>query len=224
MRKKLIMALLVILVCTVAGCGNKNKDDSEGDEESGVVKVTNVQAAEVPEANNSGENNDEAEIVAEVEETGDTGDTEDAPVFFSSADLLWILPKSFRALDGEEGVYVPRDYPKDSSTVIYVIAESDENISDVSQDEFREMTEADYLQAYGDQVSINVTNFEKIKVNRRSGLRIDMEYVLKGTEYRQTEIMLYNGDESHIILYTQEKDGKWAEEFENSISSLNFAD
>lgn len=215
MRKKLIMALLVVLICTVAGCGNKNKDDAEGDEESGAVKITDVEAAAVPGMDNPGENSDEAEPVDEVEDT---------PVFFTSADLLWVLPKSFRALDGEEGVYVPRDYPKDTSTVTYVIAESDENISDVSQGEFREMMEADLLDAYGDQVSINITNFQKIKVNRRSGLRIDMEYVLKGTEYRQTEIMLYNGDESHIILYTQEKDGKWADEFENSISSLNFAD
>lgn len=217
MRKKLIVALLMILVCTVAGCGNKNKDESEEDEGNSVVEVTEVQVAQVPGADFS-ENADKADEVDEVENVSE------ASAFFSSADLLWILPKSFRALDGEEGVYVPRDYPKDSSTVIYVIAESDENISDVSQDEFREMTEADYLQAYGDQVSINITNFEKINVNRRSGLRIDMEYVLKGTEYRQIEIMLYNGDESHIILYTQEKDGKWAEEFENSISSLNFAD
>lgn len=215
MRKKLIMALLVVLVCTVAGCGNKNKDDTEGDEENGAVKVTDVQAAAVPGMENPGEDSDEAETEEEVEST---------PVFFTSADLLWILPKSFRALDGEEGVYVSKNYPKDISTVTYVIAESDENISDVSQDEFREMMEADFLDAYGDHVSIDITNFEKIKVNKRSGLRIDMEYVFKGAEYKQTAIMLYNGDESHIINYTQEKDGKWADEFENSISSLNFAD
>lgn len=218
MRKKLIMALLVVLLCTVAGCGNKNKDDAEGDGESGAVKITDVEAAAVPGMDNPGENSDEAEPVDEVEEVEDTS------AFFSSADLLWILPKSFRALDGAEGVYVPRDYPKDTSTVTYVIAESDENISDVSQDEFREMMEADLLDAYGDQVSINITNYQKIKVNRRSGLRIDMEYMLKGTEYRQTAVMIYNGDESHIIYYTQEKDGKWADEFESSISSLNFAD
>lgn len=218
MRKKLIMALLVVLVCTVAGCGNKNKDDVEGDGESGAVKITDVEAAAVPGMDNSDENCDDTEPVDEVEEV------ESASVFFSSADLLWVLPKSFRALDGEEGVYVSRDYPKDTSTVTYVIAESDENISDVSQDEFREMMEADLLDAYGDQVSINITNYQKIKVNRRSGLRIDMEYMLKGTEYRQTAVMIYNGDESHIIYYTQEKDGKWADEFENSISSLNFAD
>lgn len=218
MRKKLIMALLVVLVCTVAGCGNKNKDDSEGDEESGAAKVTDVQAAAVPGMDNPSEDSDEAEPVDELEEVGDT------PIFFSSADLLWILPKSFRALDGEVGVYVSRDYPKDTSTVMYVIAESNENISDVSQDEFREMMEADFLDAYGDQVSINITNYEKIKVNRRSGLRIDMEYEFKGAEYEQIEIMIYNGDESHIINYTQEKGGKWADEFENSISSLNFAD
>ena len=217
MRKKLIMALLVVLVCTVAGCGNKNGDESEGDEENSVVEVTEVQIAQVPGADSS-ENADQTDEVDEVENVNE------ASAFFSSADLLWILPKSFRALDGEEGVYVSRDYPKDISTVTYVIAESDENISDVSQDEFREMMEADFLDAYGDQVSVNITNFEKIKLNRRSGLRIDMEYEFKGAEYIQIAIMLYNGDESHIINYTQEKDGKWTEEFENSISSLNFAD
>lgn len=213
MRKKLIIALLVILICTVAGCGNKNKDESDEDE-GNVAEVAEVQVAQMPGADFS-ENAGEADEGENVNETS---------AFFSSADLLWILPKGFRALDGEEGVYVPKDYPKDISTVTYVIAESDEDISNVSQDEFREMMEADFLDAYGDQMSINITNFEKIKVNRRSGLRIDMEYKFKGTEYRQTEVMLFNGNESHIINYTQEKDGKWADEFENSISSLNFAD
>lgn len=215
MRKKLVMTLLVVLIFAVTGCGNKNKDESEGDEESGAVKVEEVGAAEVP-----GVGSDEADTTDEVETDMEKG----ATAFFETADLLWILPKSFRALDGEEGVYVSREYPKDSSTVTYVIAESEDNIADVTQDEFREMMEADFLDAYGDQVDINITNFEKIKVSKRSGLRIDMEYEFKGDEYSQTAVMLYNGDESHIINYTQEKDGKWADEFESSISSFNFAE
>ena len=216
MRKKLIMALLMVLVCTAAGCGNKNNDDSEESEESGVINVEEVEAAEVPGAG--------SDMADEADSTETADGANGAPVYFQSADLLWILPKNFRALDGEEGVYVSREYPKDSSTVTYVIAESDDNIADVSQDEFREMMEADFLDAYGDQVNVNITNYEKINVSKRSGLRIDMEYEFKGAEYRQTAVMLYNGDESHIINYTQEKDGKWADEFESSISSLNFAD
>ena len=51
-----------------------------------------------------------------------------------------------------------------------------------------------------------------------------IEYLFKGTDYLQTEIMIFNGDETHIINYTQEKDGKWSEEFEKSIASFSFAE
>lgn len=213
MRKKLMIAMLVVLVLIVVGCGNRNKEESEGDEEGENIKVEEIEAAEMP-----GMNSDQ------VDEEEGVNDENKTSVFFETADLLWILPKSFRALDGEEGVYVSKEYPKDSSTVTYVIAESEDNISDVSQDEFQEMMEADFLEAYGDQVNINITNYEKVNVSRRSGLRIDMNYEFKGEEYEQIAVMLYNGNESHIINYTQEKDGKWKDEFENSISSLNFAE
>ena len=36
------------------------------------------------------------------------------------------------------------------------------------------------------------------------------------------ELMVYNGAESHILTYLQEKDGKWAEEFKKSIASVAF--
>lgn len=220
MRKKLIMVLLCALVCTVAGCGNKNADETGEEEENGIDEVIEVEAAQIPGVGiaEADEEADGAENLNRVQ------DGNDASAFFASADLLWILPKSFRALDGEEGVYVSRDYPKDTSTVTYVIAESEDNISDVSQEEFQEMMEADFLDAYGDQVDINITNYEKINVSKRSGLRIDMNYEFKGEEYEQIAVMLYNGNESHIINYTQEKDGKWKDEFESSISSFNFAE
>lgn len=219
MRKKLIMVLLCVLVSMVAGCG-KNSNEAEEEEENGIDEVIEVEAAQIPGVGiaEADEEADGAENLNRVQ------DGNDASAFFASADLLWILPKSFRALDGEEGVYVPRDYPRDISTVTYVIAESEDNISDVSQEEFQEMMEADFLDAYGDQVDINITNYEKINVSKRSGLRIDMSYEFKGEEYEQIAVMLYNGNESHIINYTQEKDGKWKDEFESSISSLNFAE
>lgn len=217
MRKKLIMVVLCLLVCMVPGCG-KNSDEAEQEEESSTGNVIDVEPAQVP-GETSGDN--------AANETGNLNDAQDesgSSAFYASADLLWVLPKSFRALDGEEGVYVSRDYPTDTSTVTYVIAESEDNISDVSQEEFREMMEADFLDTYGDQVHINITNYEKVRVSKRSGLRIDMNYEFKGAEYEQIAVMLYNGNESHIINYTEEKDGKWKDEFENSISSLSFAE
>lgn len=219
MRKRLIMVLLCAIVCMVSGCG-KNSTEAEEEEENGIDEVIEVEAAQIPGVG-----------IAEADEEADGAENlndaqvgRDPSAFYASADLLWVLPKSFRALDGEEGVYVSRDYPKDASTVTYVIAESEDNISDVSQEEFQKMMEADFLDAYGDQVDINITNYEKMKVSKRSGLRIDMNYEFKGEEYEQIAVMLYNGNESHIINYTQEKDGKWKDEFESSISSFNFTE
>lgn len=220
MRKKRMVLLLCVLICMAVGCGKKNVDETGDEEESGIDSIIEVEAAQVP-----GGGSDKAQDgVSGAANPDDGQEGNEETSYFASADLLWILPKSFRALDGEEGVYVSRNYPKDISTVTYVIAESEDNISEVSQEEFQKMMEADFLDAYGDQVDVNITNYEKVNVSKRSGLRIDMNYKFKGAEYEQIAVMLYNGKESHIINYTQEKDGKWKDEFESSISSLNFAE
>lgn len=208
-KKKLaIIMMLVLTLCLTSSCAKQNEESTpEEDTVSEMEEETDYSDAETSDAG-------EAEI-DEIDEPS---------ISFSDADLLWSLPKGFKALDGEEGVYVPKSYPKDTSTITYVIGESDIDISTVPQDEFEQMIEEDFFNAYGDQVDVVINKYEKGTLNGRNTLRIDMEYEFKGTDYEQIEYMIFNGDESHIINFLQEKGGKWIDGFEGSIASMAFAE
>ena len=174
-------------------------------------------AASKQEINKSAEetlNESEDEDVSDEEET--------ASVVFEDADLTCTLPEGFEALPDEPGLYVYKTYPTDSSTISYVISESDYDISDVSKEEFKKNLEEDFYNTYGDQVDVNITQYDKITIDGRNGLRIKMAYAFKGVEYEQLMYMLYNGNESHILNFTQEQGGKWMEEFEKCGETIGF--
>lgn len=208
-KKLIILMTLILCLCFFSNCA-KQRDESVPDQNA------------VDEVGEQQEDYSGEEVAGAEDVEADEAD--EPQVSFSDADLLWSLPKGFRALDGEEGVYVPKAYPRDTSTITYVIGESDIDISTILQDEYEQMIEEDFLDAYGDQVDVEINNYEKGTLNGRHTLRIDMEYEFKGTEYVQIEFMIYNGDESHIINFLQEKDGKWMDGFEDSIASMAFAE
>lgn len=202
MQKRLIVLLISIMLLTMTACGNKSLESAN----EAIAEQTDVE--DVPKADlteNNGESN-EQEIIT-----------------FSDGELRWKLPEQFEELEDEEGIYVHKSYPKDISTVSYIILDDDSSFTDITKEEFRSMLEDDIYDTYGDEVDVIVNKYEKGKLNDRNTLRIDFEFQFKGTDYEQIEIIIFNGDETHIINYMQEKGGKWSEEFEKSISSMSFA-
>lgn len=202
MQKRLIVLLISIMLLTMTACGNKSLESAN----EAIAEQTDVE--DVPKADlteDNGESN-EQEIIT-----------------FSDGELRWKLPEQFEELEDEEGIYVHKSYPKDISTVSYIILDNDSSFTDITKEEFQSMLEDDIYDTYGDEVDVIVNKYEKGKLNDRNTLRIDFEFQFKGTDYEQIEIIIFNGDETHIINYMQEKGGKWSEEFEKSISSMSFA-
>ena len=202
MQKRLIVLLISIMLLTMTACGNKSLESAN----EAIAEQTDVE--DVPKADlteDNGESN-EQEIIT-----------------FSDGELRWKLPEQFEELEDEEGIYVHKSYPKDISTVSYIILDNDSSFTDITKEEFQSMLEDDIYDTYGDEVDVIVNKYEKGKLNDRNTLRIDFEFQFKGTDYEQIEIIIFNGDETHIINYMQEKGGKWPEEFEKSISSMSFA-
>ena len=208
MYKKLILLLVTgILAIQIAGCGNKKNQES-----------TEVESA----VENSTADSDSSQIDLEDWPDLPGTETEAEEVFYEPADLSCSLPKGFKALDSEEGIYVYKTYPKDISTISYVISENDEDITQMSVDEYKKLLEDDFLDTYGDEVTVNITSYKKINVDGRNGLKIKLSYEFKGVEYEQLNYIFFNGDESHIMCYTQEADAGWMEKFEESGDSLRF--
>ena len=205
----LLMACLMLFV--VAGCGkNKTSETTEVGEESAVGNTT--------------ADSDDIQYVTDLPAIPSTNMTDGVSeeTSFEDGSIVCELPKGFKADPDEEGLYVHRSYPKDLSTISYVISESDEDVTQIKQNEYQAMLEADFLASYGDDVTVNIMLYQKIKVDGRNGLKIKLNYEFKGVAYEQLIYMLYNGDESHILSFTQEKDGKWAEEFEKCGDSISF--
>ena len=207
MYKKLILLLVtLVLAVQLTGCGSK-KDQESTDVESAV--------------DNSTADSDNDQIDANNLPTL-PGTEEDEPVVYEPADLSCALPKGFKALSGEEGIYVYKTYPQDISTISYVISESDEDITQMTKDEYEKMMEDDFLDAYGDEVDVKIHSYDKIRVDKRIGIRIMLEYDFKGVTYEQLNYMIFNGDESHIMSFTQEADAGWMDDFIKSGESLHF--
>lgn len=202
MQKRLIVLLISIMLLTMTACGNKSLESAN----EAIAEQTDV------------EDEPKADL---TEDNGESNGQE--IITFSDGELRWKLPEQFEELEDEEGIYVHRSYPKDISTVSYIILDNDSSFTDITKEEFQSMLEDDIYDTYGDEVDVIVNKYEKGKLNDRNTLRIDFEFQFKGTDYEQIEIIIFNGDETHIINYMQEKGGKWSEEFEKSISSMSFA-
>ena len=202
MQKRLIVLLISIMLLTMTACGNKSLESSN----EAIAEQTGV------------EDEPKADL---TEDNGESNGQE--IITFSDGELRWKLPEQFEELEDEEGIYVHKSYPKDISTVSYIILDNDSSFTDITKEEFQSMLEDDIYDTYGDEVDVIVNKYEKGKLNDRNTLRIDFEFQFKGTDYEQIEFIIFNGDETHIINYMQEKGGKWSEEFEKSISSMSFA-
>lgn len=202
MQKRLIVLLISIMLLTMTACGNKSLESAN----EAIAEQTDV------------EDEPKADL---TEDNGESNGQE--IITFSDGELRWKLPEQFEELEDEEGIYVHKSYPKDISTVSYIILDNDSSFTDITKEEFQSMLEDDIYDTYGDEVDVIVNKYEKGKLNDRNTLRIDFEFQFKGTDYEQIEIIIFNGDETHIINYMQEKGGKWSEEFEKSISSMSFA-
>ncbi len=212
MNKRIMVALVVgVLLVQIVACAGK--DDPEETEVSvPVEEIAKTETEEISSAN----------VPSDMEEEEAVSEGElDEPVVFEEADLTCILPEGFREHD-VEGLYVHKNYPKDTATIDYLIVDSDEDIMEMTKEEYKEMLEAEFLDRYGDSVEVVINSYEKIRVDGRNGIKVKMEYEFRGTEYEQLIYLVKNGNENHNLSYTQEKDGGWMDEFEKSGDTISF--
>lgn len=211
LKKWMFLICAVGTVALVAGCGKKNQESTENIQETVVAPVTTVtetvesEVEELPPL-----------VEEEPEESEVPEEAEVDPAVYEPAELVCSIPDGFKPAKGEEGFYVHNDL----SSISYVISESTEDVTEMDKKEYKEMLEADFYENYGDEVDVNISRYSTIKVDGRKGLKVKLDYEFKGTEYEELIYMIYNGNESHIVCYTQEKDGRWAKDFESSGDSI----
>lgn len=205
MYKKLILMLtLGMLAVLPAGCGKNNQESAEVNEESAVDNSA------ADSANASADSVEAPELDSEEE------------FIYEPAMLACSLPEDFKQDSSEEGLWVHKSYPTDLASISYDMSGGGESLMQMTMEEYKSLMEEDLLNSYGDEISVNVSSYEKIAIDRRSGFKIKISYELKGVEYEQLTYLLVNGDEIHNLTFSQEKDTGWMDDFEASAETLHF--
>lgn len=208
-KRWMLLVLASLMLFQITGCGKKNEETTEIVEESAVDNTT-------ADSDDIQEVADLPEVPSKVVDEGSAKEPAYMP-----GNLMVDLPKGFVAYEDEEGMYVHKSYPKDLSSISYVISESTEDVTEIKQEDYQAMLEADFLANYGDDVTVNISMYKDIRVDGRDGLKIMLNYEFKGVVYEQLIYMVYNGDESHILSFTQEEGSGWMDEFEACGDSIS---
>lgn len=164
--------------------------------------------------------NEVKEVIESVEvETAD----EEEEFHFAPANVVCSLPEGFIETE-TGGEYLHETYPADVSSINQVIQESEADSTLMTAEEFETTIENEYKSAYGDDVDINISQFDKIVVDKRPGLWIMYDFIFRGDEYRALMVILYNGTESNYITYLQGPGSDWMDAFVASAKSIKFVD
>ena len=206
MKKKIVCLALVIAVI-LCGCGSSNTTDTSQKENAGSA-VDNTAA--------------DSDTVREVQSDKIVEEYNNEDISFGGSEIVCELPKGFVPSD-YEGEYIPKD-KKDLSSINQIIYDSDENITLFTQEEYKNKIDHEFSETYGMDISINVTQYDKIMIDGRPGLYIVYNYEFRDQTYNAIVVELYNGKESNIITFLEAPGHNWMEKFADSAKTIRYKD
>lgn len=205
-RRWLILRMIILITVQIAGCAGMETENPADPGTSAGQEISE----------------DESTGTLEFSSWSDEEAWEQPE--FKPADLACKIPEGFEEQSDEAGLYLHKSFPEDISSISYIITQTDDAVMKMTKEDYREAYARELYDVYGDEVDIIIHSFEHVKVDQRNAIRITLEYELKGVTYEQLNFMIFNGDEDHIMSYTQEAGGKWMEEFEKCSQTLHFVD
>lgn len=205
-KRWIILLMMILITVQITGCvGRKTENPSDP-------------------GTSAGQEISEAESTGTIEFSSWSEEEAGEQPEFKPADLACKIPDGFEEQSDEAGLYLHKSFPEDISSISYIITQTDDTVMKMTGEDYREAYAKELYDVYGDEVNIIIHSFEHVKVDQRNAIRITLEYELKGVIYEQLNFMIFNGDEDHIMSYTQEEGGKWMEEFEKCAGTLHFVD
>ena len=205
-KRWIILRLMILIIVQIAGCTGR---ETENPLDPGM---------------SAGQEISKAELTGTIEFSSWSEEEAEEQPEFKPADLACKIPDGFEEQSDEAGLYLHKSFPEDISSISYIITQTDDAVMKMTREDYREAYARELYDVYGAEVDIIIHSFEHVKVDQRNAIRITLEYELKGVTYEQLNFMIFNGDEDHIMSYTQEEGGKWMEEFEKCAGTLHFVD
>lgn len=160
-------------------------------------------------------------IITQVEVVNKVEEFEEEVYDFPPSDLACNLPKGFEETENP-GEYLYKTYPRDLSSINQVISEGTDNPTTKSKEEFKAEIEAEYEDAYGEVITIDITQYDKMTVDGRPGLWIMYNFDFRGDHYDMLMIELFNGIETNYVSFLNAPGSDWMEDFIACAKSMKF--
>ena len=129
------------------------------------------------------------------------------------------LPEGFEASEDVEGMYVTGRYPIDASLIYYAELEQDMGMQLMTEASFKEQTQDNFREVYGEDVEVMIDSFEQLKMQGYPAFRIQCHYQVGDVKITQLAYAI-NADKSYVITYSQTNDYDRMEEYEASAQTI----
>lgn len=207
--KKKIVCLALILAVVLCGCGSSNSNTQDTSQTDNTESAVDNTAAD-------------SDTVREVQSDKIVEEYNNEEISFGGSEIICELPKGFVPSDNE-GEYIPKD-KKDLSSINQIIYDSSEDITQFTKEEYKNTIDSEFSETYGMDISINVTQYDKIMIDGRPGLYIVYNYEFRDQTYNTIVVELYNGKESNIITFLEAPGHNWMEKYATSAKTIRYKD
>lgn len=247
MKKAFSLLLVLVMIGIMTGCGGEEAvhtsaeaqkeeniaEDSAGEEntEDGAVEENTEESTEEEAQTDVGTEKTNATVAqTEIDEETKTEltvellkehemDTSILENTRATKGCTFTLPDTFQESEDMPGMYVTKRYPIDASTIYYVALDQDVALQLMTEETFKAQAEANFRQAYDEDIEVIIDSFERIQIEGYPAFRILCHYEVNGIEITQLEYAI-NADKSYVITYSQTGDYDRMEEYEASAETI----
>lgn len=248
-NKAIGLLLALVMAGMLTGCGGEetvhtSAQSAESEESADSIEEETEEAAEEETeeaAEDKGNGNDGTDSAAEERTNATVAQMEidEATKNELTAELLkeqkmdtsimentratrgctFTLPDTFEESEDVPGMYVTKRYPIDASTIYYVALDQDVSLQLMTEETFKAQAEANFRQAYDEDIEVIIDSFERIQIEGYPAFRILCHYQVGEVEITQLEYAI-NADKSYVITYSQTSDYDRMEEYEASAETI----
>lgn len=130
------------------------------------------------------------------------------------------IPEGFEESQDVDNLYVTARYPLDASMIYYEVMDGDISLQLMTEEHFTKEAEESLSQLYGEEITLNMENFENVKIDGYPAFRILCRYETQGIEITQLEYII-NADKTYAVTYSQTSDVDRMEEYEASALTIH---
>ena len=89
----------------------------------------------------------------------------------------------------------------------------------MTEETFKEQTQENLRELYGEEVTLNIDSFESIRIDGYPAFRILCHYQVEDIQITQLQYVI-NADKSYMVIYSQTSDYDRMEEYEASAATI----